>query len=308
MKELIDAREKWWSEHPIILRNAVLPTRSILEFVGAVMAGARTARYANAAWADPQTGKSFCLDAIEAYVRRTFPNSGVMRYEVVADERSAEGRLLEDIILGLGLGKVAHSLAGKRDQLNRALLALAGPDMRLFFLLDEAQELGINELGWLKAVINKLVSRGVKVATVLMGQRELLEKADLVKHRGRSDLSARFYKRIAEFRGCSDVEGFNVICEAMDEKSEFPEGSGYTYTQLLFPHAFENKFRLQQNSKMLWTKLIGSLSDADVKRGLGMETVAAYLACLCELHRRLDSPEMQLQDKLVSRAAREAFR
>ena len=124
MNELIDAREKWWSEHPIILRNAVLPTKSILEFVGAVMAGARTARYANAAWADPQTGKSSCLDAIDAHIGQTFPNSGVMRYEAVADERSAEGRLLEAIILELGLGKASHSLAGKRDQLNRALLAL----------------------------------------------------------------------------------------------------------------------------------------------------------------------------------------
>ena len=141
------------------------------------MAGARTARYANAAWADPQTGKSSCLDAIDAHIGQTFPNSGVMRYEAVADERSAEGRMLEAIILGLGLGKASHSLAGKRDQLNRALLALAGPDMRLFLLFDEAQELGINKLSWLKAVVNKLVSRGVKVATVLMGQRELLEKA-----------------------------------------------------------------------------------------------------------------------------------
>lgn len=308
MNELIDAREKWWSEHPIILRNAVLPTTSILEFVGAVMAGARTARYANAAWADPQTGKSSCLDAIDAHIGQTFPNSGVMRYEAVADERSAEGRLLEAIILELGLGKASHSLAGKRDQLNRALLALAGPDMRLFLLFDEAQEFGINELSWLKTVVNKLVSRGVKVATVLMGQRELLEKAELVKRLGRSDLSVRYFKRITEFRRCSDVEGFNVICEAMDEKSEFPEGSGYTYTQLLFPQAFANKFRFQQHSKMLWAKLTGSLGDADLKRGLGMDTIAAYLAYLCELHRVLDSPEMQLQDKLVARAAREAFK
>lgn len=308
MNELIDERDRWWSEHPIILRNAVLPTKSILEFVGAVMAGARTARYSNAAWADPQTGKSSCLEAIKAHIGQTFPNSGVMVYEAVADERCAEGRLLEAIILELGLGKASHSLAGKRDQLNRALLALAGPDMRLFLLFDEAQEFGINELSWLKTVVNKLVSRGVKVVTVLMGQRELLEKAELVKRLGRSDLSVRYFKRITEFRRCADLEEFNVICEAMDEKSEFPESSGYTYTQLLFPQAFANQFRFKQHSKMLWTKLTGSLGYSDLKSGLGMDTIAAYLACLCELHRVLDSPEMQLQEKLVARAAREAFK
>jgi len=309
MDTLLSERERLWDMHPIICEAAVLPTASVQNAVGAILNGSRKARFSHAFWADPCTGKSSCLDAIANHIDSEHPQCGVLRYEAMADERTAEGRLLEDMLLQMELGgRIVHSLAGKRDQLTRALLALAGADMHVFILVDEAQELYLRELNWLKAVINKLVKKRVKVTTVLMGQSQLLDRVDELKKAGRRDLIERFFKRFIEFKGCGTVGDFSTICEAVDIKSEYPEGSGWTYTQFLFPQAHAAGFRLQSQALVLWEHLIASLSAAEVERGIAMEAIAGYLAQLCLLHKDKDGAGMELQEILLRRAAKEAFR
>lgn len=306
---LIIERERLWDLHPVICEAAVLPSVSVQNAVGVILHGARKTRFSHAFWADPSTGKSFCLDAIESYIRSHHPHSGVLRYEAMADERSAEGRLLEDMLLQMELGgRIVHSLAGKRDQLTRALLALAGADLHVFVLIDEAQELYTRELNWLKAVINKLVNKKVKVTTVLMGQRQLLDRVDELKKAQRKDLLDRFFKRIIEFKGCRTADDFATLCEAIDAKSEYPEDSGWTYTQFLFPQAYAAGFRLQSQAAVLWENLIERLSAAEVERGIAMEAIAGYLAQLCLLHKDLDVAGMELRKSLLIRAAKDAFR
>lgn len=309
MDTLLLERERLWNLHPVICGAAVLPTISVQNAVGALQHGARRTRFSHAFWADPCTGKSTCLEAIESYIRNQHPNSGVLCYEAMADERTAEGRLLEDILRQMELGgRIVHSLAGKRDQLTRALLALAGADMHLFILIDEAQELYLRELNWLKAVINKLVKKKVKVSTVLMGQRQLLDRVDELQKAGRKDLLERFFKRIIEFKGCCTLDDFATLCAAIDAKSEYPEGSKWTYSQFLFPLAYSEGFRLQSQATVLWEHLIERLGAAEVERGIAMEAIAVYLAQLCLLHKDHDVAGMELQGDLLVQAAKEAFR
>lgn len=309
MDHLISERERLWNLHPIIGEAAILPSTSIQNAIGAIMNGSRKTRFSHAFWADPCTGKSSCLDAIEDTIKEDHPGSGVLFYEPMKEDGAAEGRLLEDMLLQMEIGApIARTLAGKRDQLTRALLALAGADLQIFILIDEAQELHVQELNWLKGVINKVVKKRVKVTTVLMGQRQLLDRVEQLKRANRQDLLERFFKRVLEFTGCKKKEEFSELCEAIDSKSEYPEDSGWTYTQFLFPRAYAAGFRLQAQASVLWEALVTSRSAAEVERGVPMQDIAGYMAQVCILHKDLDAGEMQLSGKLIVKAIKEAFR
>lgn len=301
--DILVERERLWAMHPLITESAILPTRPVQSAVKRVLGLARKARSSMAFWADPVTGKSSCLRAIEATVLERIPGCGVLVLEAVEDSQSAEGRLLIQILKQLDYAhKIDSTLAGKRDQVHRALMALAGTAGHLFLLIDEAQEVSNNEFAWLKAVINGLSRKGLKVTTILFGQRELKKRRDQLYREGRSDLGERFMKMLIEFKKCCAESDLLTICEAIDCKSEYPVGSGWTYTQLLFPRAFRAGFRIRDLVPTLWAGLHDQMPRELLARGLPMELVASVIANLCLVAKDLDDADMSLSPELIGKA------
>lgn len=304
---IVSERTRLWSSHPIITESAVLPTFAVQNAVAMVIAQARKARASCALWADPLSGKSSCLRMICYTVEKDIPGCGVLVLEAVEDKQPAEGRLLAQILKSLGYAhKIDSTLAGKREQVKRALISRAGEARHLFILIDEAQELGFDEFGWLKAVINGLTSEGIKVTTVLFGQRELKRRRDELNAHGRSDLGVRFMKKLIEFKRCKGEKDFAEILNAVDQKSEYPANSKWTYTQLLFPQAFEGGFRFGALSSTIW-KCFGILIPPKIlATGLTMEMVAATIAQLCLLCKEQDAPSMTISEKTITQAIKKA--
>jgi hypothetical protein len=304
----ISARSRYWSTHPLITESAILPTPSVQEAVKRVLSLSRKGRASVAFWADPLTGKSSCITAIHAAALAKVPGCGVLVLEAVEDDQPAEGRLLAQILKAAGfLHRIDPSIAGKRDQVHRALLALAGDPGHLFLLIDEAQELKPSELGWLKAVINGLVRQGIKVTTALFGQKELKKARDDLYKDGRSDLGVRFMKNIHEFRKIQRADDLQRICEAIDSKSEYPPGSSWTYTQLLFPAAFVGGFRFTNVVPDLWSSISDFAPPDELIGGINMEVVSSILAHFCILAKDLDGPSMSVPPELIGRAVKKGF-
>ncbi|AHX16259.1 hypothetical protein CH75_08920 [Dyella jiangningensis] len=308
-KVMAPDRDEYWNDHPIIVECAVLPTRAVKDAVARTLQMARKARSSIAFWADPLTGKSFCIQAIRRAVEEEFPGSGVLMLESVEDTKQAEGRLLTSILKSIGFAhKVDRDLAEKRDQVKRALLALSGQARRIFIIIDEAQEMTNNEYAWLKAVINGLSTSGIKVSTILFGQRELQSrKTDLELH-GRSDLSERFIRSLREFRGVRVEADWLAICEALDTYSEYPKGSGWSYAKSLFPQAYDSGFRFASVAPVIWEKIRALVPREMLKKGLTMEMMAAFLAELCLACRHLDDPSFEIPGTLIDKAVKVAMR
>src|SRR5438445_1844455 len=157
---LLKLREGFWFEHPIVTARAVLPTPSVTATVALVSKAARRQRSAIAFWGHPMSGKSSCIRVLEQVLARDFPGCGVLVYEAKKKAVCAEGAFLEDVLATLNFSvKLQRSLSGKRDQAMRALYAYAAPRGHLFLVIDEAQEMGEQELCWLKAINNWLAGQ-----------------------------------------------------------------------------------------------------------------------------------------------------
>lgn len=298
IEEIIALRDQVWDEHPIITERAILPTPALNDVLGRVWDLGRKGRGSIAFYADPLSGKSFCAEALVAEMKRMKPGSGVLIFEVVEDKNQAEGRLLSEVLNQIDYApKISRDLAGKRTQVHRALLALSGEARHLFLIFDEAQELSGEEFAWLKSVINRLVRNHVKVTVVLFGQIELKERRTVLR-KARSDLEKRFMSTLNELKGLRGVNELKVPLEAIDDHSQYPFGTGLTYTQLLLPKFYAAGGRLQRHADDLWSHL-KCLKQAGAGTVVSMSVAAAFLANLFTFLRALDSPDLVITPELL---------
>jgi hypothetical protein len=287
---ILRLRNECWDDHPLIVTNAVLPTAPIGWVLGHVIKWGKRQQEGGAFWAEPRTGKSSCIRAIARVVSEKFPGAGILVYEAKKNLVCAEGSLIEDILHAMEFeGKTPYRLPDKREQLCRALFALGAKRRHIFLIIDEAQCLHAIQLEWIKFYINFLINRRYRVTVVMFGQHELIGMHNEIIMRGRSDLNFRFMEHFFQFEAILCGEDIVSLLAACDQESEYPSGSGLSYTQFLWPRAFERGLRLSDQLPAICAGFGMTLHGRLTDEGIAMEYIARTLAELAELTRDRDS-------------------
>lgn len=292
--------------HPIILAKAVLPSPPIREVTQLVVSRARRNRRSLAFWAHPLAGKSSCIAALRNILPSHFRGCAIVLYEPSSKDTIAEGTLIEDILSSIDYApKIQRTLAGKRDQLLRSLFVMASEGRHLFLIIDEAQNLMAKELGWLKRIVNWLIARQLKVTVVLFGQSEL-KSLHTTMQTAHSDLVARFMSEFIEFRNLESAEDLRVTLAACDELSEFPLGSGWSYTEYLWPEAFASGFRLADCADVLFEEFRALAGSENTGEGIGIQWISEVLALVGEVAAKSDGPKFSIGKEAWAAAIRES--
>ncbi|MBN8769012.1 MAG: ATP-binding protein [Stenotrophomonas nitritireducens] len=290
------------ADHPLLRANAVLATPSVREAATLVFDKARRARSSVAFWAHPLSGKSSCIAALRKLAPTQFPQCGFIVYEPSSKEVPAEGALIEDLLSEIEYEtRIERTLTGKRNQLERALYSMAIAGKHLFFVIDEAQNLHAKELGWLKRLVNWLAVRDIRVTVVLFGQSQLCAIHDRLKVQ-MPDLSERFMSRLNEFRSLQDASDIRVCLRCCDEETEYPAGSGWSYTQYLWPRAFEHGFRLARCANDLYDAFRARSGGTIDREGVSMQWVAEALMLVGLEAEASDADEFAISKNVWERA------
>jgi hypothetical protein len=309
-------KEKLWDVHPIVMATAKIPTRPILKSYALIKKRARRGRRSIAFYAQPLRGKTTSITVLKALIQRDFPGCGIYEYRVGSKDgidKPKDGRQVRAVISKGGFYeslihaldedlKLENSVERKKEQFCRALYARSVTTRRLFIFLDEAQALVAAELGWLKDVVNDLVGSEICVTVVLFGQEELKQQFESLKSNLRSDLLERFIQDIYEFEGIADEEELRLFLHACDAGSEFPSGSGLSYSQFLWPTAYAAGFRLASCAHDFWEALVDRMLVTAQCKGIGMSVVAEALAELADMTKEKDSAQFSVDKKLLERA------
>lgn len=302
---LAQMRTELWEIHPIVSASAKLPTTAIALAISLVVSRAKRQRRSVALYADPLSGKSTCIALLVEELARQFPGAGVVIYEC-AEPAEDEGNFIADLLDAMEYEPpVDRNLAKRRKQLKLALYALSAQARRLFFIIDEAQGMGVTNLGWLKLYFNWLAKRSINVTVVSFGQRELktvLEKA-LISAR-RQDLIARFFNPCLRYENILTKQELATALKPCDDGPEFPAGSGYGYTQFLWPRAFAAGLRLLDQLDRIWDAFSLSMSSAREFAGITMSHLADVLSELATITRDLDAPGFAPSDEHWKKAIR----
>lgn len=302
IEEIATLRRQLWDSHPIITERAILPTPAFNDAIAKVWDASRRGRASIAFYAEPLTGKSSLSEMLAHELLRAKPGCNVLTFEMVEDKVQAEGRLLSEILNQIDYApKISRDIAGKRTQVHRALLSLSGDARHLFLMFDEAQEIRGPEYAWLKSVVNRLVRDRVKVTVVLFGQVELKKsKAEL--QTARSDLERRFMSTLHELKGLRASADLTVPLRALDDGSEFPLGTGLTYTQLLLPRFFAGGGRILDWKDEI-EKALKSLRRPGTRDVVSMAAFAGFLANLFIILRDDDDDNMTVPVNAIAKAA-----
>jgi hypothetical protein len=156
--------------------------------------------------------------------------------------------------------------------------------------------------GILLTIHNRLERRGINMTTVGFAQTQILQRRTALFTVGDTNYIARFLSEPVAFPGCLNKESLKSVLKGFDAETEYPEGSGWSFTQFFLPVAFNSGFKLEMYVDIIWSGLseIGKLNMS----GLPMEYVFKVFEHLLLANRSNDDASFSITEEIVEDAVR----
>jgi len=308
-----DVRERLLPGHPIRAGDYTLPTPMMQRTYAIVRELVWARRTGTVFYSSPRMGKTRCALAIRDLLQAEFPNI----YVTLVSTRPS-GRPTTSHMLRLILEAESHVLSKRPDP--NLLFGNAVADIRVkagrigakqyVLLIDEMQLLNDADLQQLVCFHNQLELQNLKMTAISFAQPEILHRRTSLLANNARQIIGRFLSDTLQFDGCCSEGDFGDLLRCYDLASEYPEGSGITYTQFFFPAAFRAGFRLETYRTALWDVLhraAGSIAD----QGVPMEHICLTIEDLLLSLRRQDNSGFRIDgddiDAAVSASKLRAF-
>ena len=120
------------------------------------------------------------------------------------------------------------------------------------------------------------------MTTISFGQPDILTRINSLQATNKPQIIARFFRKPIPFQSCNSEAILAEVIRCLDEDTDWPEGSGWTYTYFFFPRAYRAGFRLSKYAAQIWSALLNA---SPTRNGeFTMETIALtingiYLGC-----------------------------
>lgn len=299
-----EVRERLLAGHPVRGGEYTLPTPMMQRTYALVRELVWARRTGTVFYASPRMGKTRCALAIRDLLREEFPNV----YVTLLSTRPS-GRPTTAHMLRLILEAESHALSRRPDA--DQLFGNAVADIRVkagrigakqyVLLIDEMQLLNDVDLQQLVCFHNQLELQDLRMTAISFAQPEILHRRTSLLANNARQIIGRFLSDTLQFDGCASEGDFGNLLRSYDLASEYPEGSGITYTQFFFPVAFMSGFRLESYRTALWDALhraAGSIA----KQGVPMEHICLTIEDLLLSLRRQDSPDFRISPEDIDSA------
>jgi hypothetical protein len=299
-----EQREKLLAEHPVRGGEYTLPTPMMQRTYALVRELVWARRTGTVFYASPRMGKTRCALAIRDLLREEFPNVYVTLLSTRPSGRPSTAHMLRLI-----LEAESHALSRRPDA--DQLFGNAVADIRVkagrigakqyVLLIDEMQLLNDVDLQQLVCFHNQLELQDLRMTAISFAQPEILHRRTSLLANNARQIIGRFLSDTLQFDGCANEGDFGNLLRSYDLASEYPEGSGITYTQFFFPVAFLSGFRLESYRTTMWDALhraAGSIA----KQGVPMEHICLTIEDLLLSLRRQDSPDFRLSPQDIDAA------
>jgi hypothetical protein len=308
-----EIREKMLASHPVRGGDYTLPTPMMQRTYALVRELVWARRTGTVFYASPRMGKTRCALAVRDLLREEFPNVYVTLLSTRPSTRPTTSHMLRLI-----LEAESHVLSRRPDA--DLLFGNAIADIRVkaarigakqyVLLIDEMQLLNDTDLQQLVCFHNQLELQDLRMTAISFAQPEILHRRTSLLANNARQIIARFLSDTLQFDGCASEGDFGSLLRSYDLASEYPEGSGITYTQFFFPMAYLAGFRLENYRTSMWDALqraAGSIA----AQGVPMEHICLTIEDLLLSLRRQDSCGFALSkdeiDAAVSASKLRAF-
>jgi Cdc6-related protein, AAA superfamily ATPase len=268
------------NSHPVETTNYVRATNAMDDFCQTIRRWTRQRCSGGIIYGAPRRGKTRAV----RYLVRVLPDLLELPVPIISFvcrdyKHAAEGTFFQDLLKAAGhLLPDKGNPSAKRDRLIEFIAEkVQRTDQdRMIVIIDEAQKLHESHYKWLIDVHNELDALDISLVVLLVGQQDLAHQYSAFKLANKFQILGRFMVNQFCFRGLLSAEDVGTCLKGYDEESEYPVGSGWSFTRYYFPAAFENGFRLAQFQDLVWQ----SFKEAKEQYGLpGPLEIPMYYFC-----------------------------
>lgn len=271
--------------HPVVGNRAYLPTPPIIRAYTEISEAVAERDPGVSFVAFSRFGKTFAISVLADQLAAAFPTVPVLCVNATQHTRYSEPAFLAELFEGCTRtpAPVGHLKASVlRSKLIRYLWTLAesrGSD-RVVLFVDEAQNWSEPELTALRDISNDLaLFARVLLVVNLFGAPGLVNLRAALLQAGRTDLIGRFMVRQFEFQGIGSVPDLagTMACYDKVEISEYPTGSGVSYSAFFMPLAFRDGWRLEKEAGLVWECFQKIARNHGGFKQIGMKWVASSI-------------------------------
>lgn len=296
--------------HPLIRDAAILATRPLEAFVNELRLWLDNLLPGGAVWGHQRVGKTqavrFLIENSERLLSSPIPTTPMSVWDPKFSNLS-ENRFFGEMLhsLGYALPKSGRAAEKRRRTIDFMVQRVyEAKEHRYLLFIDEAQWLAVAQLRYLMDLHNQLKIADVRLVTVLVGQPELMDMKMSLRSARQNHLLGRFMTATHQFHGVMTRADFQRMLRAIDERSEYPIGSGISYTQYFVPRAFSSGWRLLKQADVIWEMLDTILRREAVPnfKEYPMQALTALIRWLLQALMEKDTEALVLEPALVEEA------
>ncbi|WP_144142447.1 ATP-binding protein [Paraburkholderia sp. BCC1884] len=299
----IEQRETLLEDHPVMRGQYTVPTPMLIDAHEEARDRVWSRRTGVVFYGETRAGKTTCAKSIRDDLRAEFAGVFVTMASARRSLRPKQGHVSRLILEGCN-----HVLASRTDP--EALLRNVITDIKTMLanvngdqfvlVMDEVNLLNEFDLTELLEIHNIFWMDGIKMTTISFGQPEVLDVISALHKTGQRQIIARFFRKPIPFCSCTSEETLAKVLHSLDDDTEWPEGSGWTYTYFFFPRAFRNGFRLATFAGAIWRALVKALPEQSPS--FTMEAIALTINGLYIGMKNRDISNLILSDEDIENA------
>lgn len=242
-------------QHPLESTRYILPTPQVEEMCAQVAHWVRLRNPGAIIHAPPRHGKSRGLEILRRDLNESFPGMPVLLLPAWNYTQPKEKSFFSDLLTASG--HVLNKSGSADDMRDRLVHFLAEQGTynghgRVLLIVDEAQNLHPRHYNWLIGVHNMLSLREVNFIVLLVGQQELLAQRAAFVKADKKQIVGRFMIHAQAFHGVRSSEDLHAILKVYDDCTEYPPGSGWSFTRYYAASEFDRGWRLAMLSEEFW--------------------------------------------------------
>ncbi len=220
---------------------------------------------------------------------------------------NTENRWYEEVLRSLAYVNPTTGNAGtKLDRIVGSIQARVrnAKEYRFIFFIDEAQQVSTDQLHYHKDIYNRLKKKNIVLITILFGDATLPETKNELRRDKNNYLLSRFMTGEHQYAGVSEEKHLKRFLHSLDEQSEYPRGSGTSYTAHFLPKAFDAGWRLANQSSLIWKTYHRVTSEAKLPKfgEFPMIAITTAMNSLLKTTGKQDHPEFVLERVHVEEA------
>jgi hypothetical protein len=295
--------------HPVLIQDYALHTPPIAKACEQVMAWVDSRVTGAYLYGLSRMGKSKAIKVwLPAIMAETYGDKvAVFRCIHGRQDRASQGAFVAMLARAVNHRYPTATSASKLERRLADFFVVQGLHARwhqVVLFVDEAQYMREAEYHVLCNLQNRADEASVRLTVITVGTHQLLHQKQAFILGSNIHLSTRFMARQSRFRGIATSEELRYVLDGYDSQSEWPDGSGTSYTRHFFARAFDQGLRLAHYAPALW-EIFSDMAPPPLRPKL--EVPMEYVAAPIEwIFRRMatEDPAFTMNHDLLRRAVR----